>query len=406
MSSRKFLTFWLLLLAGVAALGAQDLFFTGSAGSYTTMLLAEEYEYPFIRNAFDLNMEHSGDNIAFKVNPYIYLYPRQDYGEELEMGLRELYLDIYFDSLDLRIGKQQIIWGKADGVFITDIVSPKDLRQFLLPDFDEIRIGVTALKADLYFGDNTLEAVLVPLFTPTRTPEGGSIWSVTPDFPVTPVINSAVEVDMKVANSEIFAKYSHLGSQFDLELMAGYMWDDEPALHIINPGPLEITPEYHRLILGGGSFSTTLAGAVLRGEGAYYSGKYFRTSDIAAGGVIEKDYVNYLGGIDFTLMGINLSAQFIQQAIPEYDKEIIDDQFENMMTFLISDTFFRDTLRLELFSYLGLNNMDSLIRPRIIYDIRDGLELQIGANIFTGDEGDFGQYDDNDMLTVKLEYTF
>lgn len=24
----------------------------------------------------------------------------------------------------------------------------------------------------------------------------------------------------------------------------------------------------------------------------------------------------------------------------------------------------------------------------------------------TGDEGDFGQYDDNDMLTIKVEYTF
>lgn len=406
MKHRKFLTLWLLLLAGVAAIGAQDLFFTGSAGSYTTMLFAGDYEYPLIRNSFDLNMEHSGDNIAFKANPYIYLYPQQNYIEELEMGFRELYLDIYFDSLDLRIGKQQIIWGKADGVFITDIVSPKDLRQFLLPDFDEIRIGVIALKADLYFGDNTLEAVVVPLFTPTRTPETGSIWLVTPDFPVTPTIHSTVEVDMKAANSEIFAKYSYLGSQFDLELMAGYMWDDEPALHITNPGPLEITPEYHRLILIGGSFSTTMAGVVLRGEGGYYNGKYFRTSDIAAGGVIEKDYVNYLGGIDFSLMGINLSAQFIQQAIPEYDEEIVDDQFENMVTFMISDTFFRDTLRLELFSYLGLNNMDSLIRPRIIYDIRDGLELQIGANIFTGHEGDFGQYDDNDMLTVKLEYTF
>ncbi|HEB11451.1 MAG TPA: hypothetical protein ENI06_09600 [Spirochaetales bacterium] len=31
---------------------------------------------------------------------------------------------------------------------------------------------------------------------------------------------------------------------------------------------------------------------------------------------------------------------------------------------------------------------------------------EIGANIFTGDEGDFAQYDDNDMLTIKVEYTF
>ncbi|MGF1587294.1 MAG: hypothetical protein ACFCUM_18390 [Bacteroidales bacterium] len=44
----------------------------------------------------------------------------------------------------------------------TDIVSPKDLREFLLPDFDEIRMGVTAHKLIYYFGMSTIEAVWTP----------------------------------------------------------------------------------------------------------------------------------------------------------------------------------------------------------------------------------------------------
>ena len=90
------------------------------------------------QNTFDLNFEHSKGKVAFKANPYLYYFSDKD----LELGLRETYLDIYFDSIDLRVGKQQIIWGKADGVFITDIVSPKDLREFLLPDFDESGPGL------------------------------------------------------------------------------------------------------------------------------------------------------------------------------------------------------------------------------------------------------------------------
>ncbi len=32
--------------------------------------------------------------------------------KEIKIGLREVYMDIYFAAVDNRIGKQQIIWGK------------------------------------------------------------------------------------------------------------------------------------------------------------------------------------------------------------------------------------------------------------------------------------------------------
>ncbi len=69
-----------------------------------------------------------------------------DYSDSLTFRLREAYLDLYFGNFDLRIGKQQIVWGKADGVFITDMVSPKIYSNFYYPNFDEIRIGVEGAK--------------------------------------------------------------------------------------------------------------------------------------------------------------------------------------------------------------------------------------------------------------------
>ena len=66
----------------------------------------------------------------------------------------------------------------------------------------------------------------------------------------------------------------------------------------------------------------------------------------------------------------------------------------------------RETLKLELFSYIGLNNSDALIRPKITYDFVDGFELLFGANIFVGDKGNFGQYKDNDMIYTKVKYSF
>ena len=391
---------------------AQSLNWSGYARNYSGMLLTGNKKYAILQNTFNLNIEQSKDKVAFKVNPYIYQYPNQ----EIEIGLREAYMDIYFNSVDLRIGKQQIIWGKADGVFITDIISPKDLSEFLLRDFDEIRMGITSLKADYYLGDNTFEFVWAPNFTSTQMPDENSIWYPQLDFPVPPVFDySQKEVAATLENSEVFAKFSAITSAIDFEIMAGYMWDDDPTMHIsktINPQThqltgLTVTPRHHRLGLAGGSFSSTLGGFVLRGEGAYYNGKYFNSEDSTlTDGTVKKNYIHYLVGVDYTLWDIRLSSQFIQQAILDYENPIKNDEFENTMTVLASKDFLRETLRLELFSYIGLNNSDALIRPKITYDLADGFELLLGANIFLGSEGRFGQYDDNDMVYTKIKYSF
>jgi hypothetical protein len=391
---------------------SQSLNWSGYVRNYTGALLTENNEFSIIQNTFNVNIEQSKDNVAFKVNPYFYHYPNQ----EMEIGLREAYMDIYFNSVDLRVGKQQIIWGKADGVFITDIVSPKDLSEFLLRDFEEIRMGITALKANYYLGDNTIEFVWAPYFTGTQSPDEHSIWFPQSDFPAPPVFDySKKQVGAELGNSELFIKYSAMTSAIDFEIMGGAMWDDDPTMHMtknINPATnqltgLTVTPQHHRLGLAGGSFSSTLGGFVLRGEGAYYNGKYFNSADPSlVDATVKKNYLHYLIGVDYTLWDITLSTQFIQQAILEYEKAINNDEFENTMTVLASKTFLRETLRLEVFSFIGLNNSDALIRPKVIYDLADGFELLLGANIFVGSKGRFGQYDNNDMIYTKIKYNF
>lgn len=390
---------------------AQTLNLSGYVRNYTGVLTEGDHAYSILQNTLSLNFEHSRGNVAFKANPYLYHYSDKD----LELGLREAYLDIYFDSIDLRIGKQQIIWGKADGVFITDIISPKDLREFLLPDFDEIRIGITALKMDYYPGNHTFEMVWVPAFTPTKIPEENSIWRVTPDFPIQPTFDdSEKEIKGTLENSEVFVKYAALTSRVDFEIMAGYAWDDDPTLHTAKTvdaqtqlPSLLVTPKHHRLSLLGGSVSVPAGGFVFRSEGAYYQDKYFQSSDpLLSDGVLRKNYLHYLLGTDYTLWDVKLSAQFIRQTILNYDEQIVQDEFENTMTFLASKDFLRETLRVELFSYLGLSNQDALMRPKITYDLADGFKILAGANIFVGSEGSFGQYNDNDMVYSKVKYSF
>ena len=405
----------LLLIAGQYT-KAQNLDISGFARSYEGVLF-NTGDFGIVQQTLNLNFEQRGNKVAFKANPMMYLYNT----DSLDFRMRELYLDLYFDNFDIRIGKQQVVWGKADGVFITDIVSPLNLSEFLLPDFDEIRTGVIAAKVNYYFGNSTFETILIPVFTPTERPPSGSIWNIQPDFPVTPTWDFSREtITPSLESSEVFLKYTALTSAIDFEFMGAYTWDDNPTLHVqkefgvdsstmqpILTG-LNITPEHHRLVIGGGSFSSEIKGVILRGEAAYYNGKYFLTEDpLQPDGNIQKDYLHYLVGLDFNLGPVKFSSQFIQQTILNYDDNILNEKTENTMTFLARYDMFRETLHLELFSYIGLTNEDALIRPKISYDFDDSFSILLGSNIFVGDEkGRFGQYGDNSMAYVKVKYSF
>lgn len=397
-------------------LKAQNVDISGYARNYTGVLF-DNGDFSILQNTLNLNFEKRGSKVAFKANPMLYSYNT----DSLKFNMREIYLDLYFDNFDIRIGKQQVVWGKADGVFITDVVSPLNLTEFLLPDFDEIRSGVYATKVNYYIGNNTFELIWIPVFTAIETPASNSIWYIQPEFPIQPTFDYGKQnVTASLENSEVFVKFTGITSFIDFEIMGGYTWDDIPVMHVnktfgLDPNTqspvlntLNIRPEYHRLTLGGGSFSTQIKSVIFRGEAAYYNGKYFQTEDLQAiDALVEKDYLHYVLGLDFNIKSIKFSTQFIQQYILDYKPGMISKETENTLTFLARADLLRETLHLELFSYIGLSNEDAFIRPKITYDYDDSFSVLLGANVFVGDEnGRFGQYKDNSMIYAKIKYNF
>ena len=413
----KNIIFILLLITSQYAT-AQKVDISGFGRSYEGVNV-NNGDFTIIQQTLNLNFEKRGDKVALKANPMTFLYN----SDSLTFRMRELYLDFYFDKFDLRIGKQQVVWGKADGVFITDIISPLNLTEFLLPDFDEIRIGVIAAKMNYYIGNSTIEAIFIPQFTPTVRPNENSIWYIQPEFPAPTTFNwQNTNIKPSLENSEFFVKYSAMTSIIDFEIMGGYTWDDSPTMHITKqfgidtttmpPSPflagLNITPKHHRLNVIGGSFSSEIKGIILRGEAAYYNGKYFQTTDpFAEDALIQKDYLHYVVGLDFNIGSVKMSTQFIQQYILDYNDMMDKPETQNTATFMARYDMMRETLHLEIFSYIGLDNEDALIRPKITYDFADSFSILFGANIFVGNrEGMFGQYQDNSMVYSKIKYSF
>jgi len=70
--------------------------------------------------------------------------------------LRELYIDTKLGDVSIRAGKQQVVWGTADGMKLLDIINPTDYREMAQNSMEESRIPVWMLNAEKYLdnGDN------------------------------------------------------------------------------------------------------------------------------------------------------------------------------------------------------------------------------------------------------------
>ena len=120
----------------------------------------------------------------------VYDFYPQDYTDEFEdeyssnftadnaadQICREVYLSLFFDMLDIRLGKQQVVWGEAIGLRITDIVNPVDYREFILDDYIDSRIPLWTAKVTYYFGDFDLTGLWIPFFEPDQPALDGSEW--------------------------------------------------------------------------------------------------------------------------------------------------------------------------------------------------------------------------------------
>lgn len=77
----------------------------------------------------------------------------------------------------LTVGAQTILWGRVDEVSILDRVSRVDLTRFLVDNLPQRRLPQWALRWEQSFGDDRLDAVVLPAFEGARLPDDRSVWA-------------------------------------------------------------------------------------------------------------------------------------------------------------------------------------------------------------------------------------
>ena len=344
-------------------------------------------------------------------------------GDNAEIELRELYDERSAGNWYLTIGKQQVVWGKADGLKVLDVVDPQSFREFILEDFDESRIPLWTFNAERTFydwlgGDWTLQLLWIPDKTYHALPSQDATYAFTsprlvPQAP--PDVRVQLDAPQRpngfVQDSDAGLRLSGFIAGWDLSINYLYQYDNQPALHQrLIPGLMpvvEITPRYHRTHVLGGTFSRAFGDWVVRGELGYFSSRYFLSnSTTASDGVANSAELSYVLGLDWAgAEDTFISAQLFQSRLLDYQPGFARPELDTSMTFLARRDFWNDTLKVELLWIANANDGDGLLRPKLNYELEDNLEVWAGLDLFYGSrEGLFGQFNDNGRFLIGIRY--
>ena len=332
------------------------------------------------------------------------------------LELRELYWEFETDLAYWRLGKQQVVWGEADGLKLLDVVNPQSYREFMLDDFDESRIPLWMFNGEFSLpNDSILQLLWIVDGTTHELAPSGSPYEFTSPLLV-PQKGNSKDVRIEdpkapshwIRDSDFGVRLAHFWNGWDITLNYLYHYIDEPVLRTSVEGMSPVvSSDYERSQLFGGSASTALGDWILRAELAYETDRYQR-SVVALPGVVKTDQWGSVVGLDYQGWTDQLlSIQWFQSRVFGQESLTVKEKRENVMSLIWEHRFLNDTLTLRASNLHSLNRHDGLVRVKVSYNMVSNLDVYLGGDRFYGDnKGLFGQFDQADRVVVGVELGF
>jgi hypothetical protein len=344
---------------------------------------------------------------------------RLELGDRVDLELRELYVEGRVGAAWLRIGKQQVVWGQADGLKVLDVVDPQDFREFVLDDFDDSRIPLWTANVELPAGPATLQLLWIPDPSVHDLPRRDALFAFRAPRLVGPRPPPGVAVKVRAPDRPDAFSGSDLGARLsgrlgDWDLTASYLWhtDDAPVLRrrLRAPGgvpTVDVALDYERAHVVGVTASNTFGELTVRLEAAYTHPRWLPSEDADdSDGAVRGDELGAVVGLDwYGFRDALLSLQLFPSLLPDDEPGLLRDRFDVNATLLARRSFRNERLVAEAIWMHNLNQGDGVVRPELRYELRDGLWVWAGLDWFYGTrDGLFGQYDARDRALLGFEW--
>ena len=364
-----------------------------------------------------------GDGIKWKLGvrlDYDFAYGINDfYNPDVEKNqrwgaqLRENYVDFSAGNWDFRLGRQHVVWGEMVGLFFADVVSARDMREFILPEFDQLRTPQWAARAEYFVNDIHAELLWIPVATVDNIGKPGAEFF--PNQPVAPGFNARYLNERRNGNGadnmNYGARISTLKNGWDASAFYYRSTDNNATFYrqIDLPSRTFIYEARHdRIHQYGGTLAKDFGDIVWKAEGVYTRGRSFTALNaMDSDGVVRQNTIDWATGLDFTLPAESrLNVQVFQRQHLGFNEDIISDKRENGYSLLLNTKVVTNWEAQALF-ISSLNRPDWLFRPRVTWNFQRNWRWVLGADVFNGPAmGLFGRYDKADRVYSELRYSF
>lgn len=367
----------------------------------------------------------SGEGVKWKVGAradYDAVYDLTNYypaevrrDQRLNFSLRENYIDFNAANWDFRLGKQQIVWGEVVGFFVADVVSAKDMREFILMDFEMLRIPQWAARAEYSANDFHAELLWVPVASYDKIGKPGAEFF--PPLPPAPpgfasVYRGETRPTRDLANTNYGARVGTLVNGWDL---AGFYYrstDASPTFFrqvVTSPQPAFVYDARHeRIHQFGATVTKDIGSVVLKGEAVYTRGRQFNVLRVSDdNGVVPQSTIDWVAGLDFTLpLQTRFNVQLFQRIFRNADPDILSKERESGYTLLLN-TKLTDRVEAQMLWIASLDRSDWLLRPKVTWNFEKNWRWTAGADVFHGPpQGLFGRFENRDRVYTELRYSF
>jgi hypothetical protein len=392
--------------------------------------VARDYESPVhwsqMMTRADLSAQGKlGDSIKWKLGArvdYDAVYSLYDFypsevaeNQRFNLNLRENYLDIGAGDWDFRVGKQNVVWGEMVGLFFADVVSARDMREFILPEFDIMRIPQWAARAEYFKDDFHAELLWIPVASYNEIGKPGAEFYPfePPAIPgVATQFRNEVRPSKTIANTNYGLRLSTLKDGWDVSGFAYSSMDIEPTFYrqaVSAPQPTVFYEARHdRIDQYGGTLAKDFGSVVLKGEGVYTHGRQFYVSTPGdTDGVVPQNTIDWALGLDFNLPAeTRLNMQVFSRVFLDYDPGLLSDKREDGYSLLVNHKL-NGKLEAQLMVISSFNRTDWLLRPRVLWNFERNWRMALGVDVFDGPPlGFFGRYAARDRVYSELRYSF
>ncbi len=336
---------------------------------------------------------------------------RNEYTEEVldenesEIEPAEVYImGSLTRNLDVKAGRQIVVWGKSDNIRVTDVLNPLDLREPGLADIEDLRLPVTMTKLDLYLSSLNFSSIFVHEIRYNKNPEFGSDF-----FPGSAPLPTSESPDEGFDNMEFAAALNGTFRGWDSSLYGAYIYDDTLQTTKISEGgkPKIRRP---RLQMVGAALNLARGNWLYKTEAAFLKGfEFFNTGDKEFSRLDVLAGVEYSGFKDTTVsFEIANRRLFEHQSVlrqaPDFTKK---DQFQSVVR--ITKDLLHERLTLTLLaSTFNITGQDGAFqRFTAEYDVTDAIKVSGGLILYqSGDLLRFKDIGDNDRLFADIRFSF